>query len=151
MALERVYNIPLRKEFQKAPRYKRAKKAVNALRNFLKKHMKSEDIKIGKQLNLKIWKHGIKNPPHHVKVNAVKDDKGIVKTELYGIPYEEVKEKKKEAKKGKEEKKEGKKQIKKELGKLKEKTKQIKEKEGTKKEGKKAMKKKLEKELKEKK
>mgnify|MGYP001231810801 CR=1 FL=1 len=160
-AIERVYNIPLRKEFQRAPRYKRAKRAVNALRSFLKKHMKSEDVKIGKHLNLKLWEHGIKNPPHHVKINVVKDDKGIVKAELFGKNYEEETEekkkegkkevKKKEEKEGKKERKEGEKQIKEELGKLEEKTKVIEEKDGEKKEGKKALKKKLEKELKEKK
>ena len=159
--VERIYNVPLRKAFQKAPRYKRAKRAINTLKRFLKKHMKSEDIKLGKHLNFKIWEHGIKNPPPHVKINVTKDDKNIVKAELYGIPYEEeVKEekkkedKKKETKEGKEEKKEGEKEIKKELGKLEEKTKELKEdkkEEGVKKEGKKAMKKRLEKELKEKK
>jgi len=96
--LERMYNIPLRKEFQKAPKYRRAKKAVNAVKSFLKKHMKVDDedkIRIGKYLNDEIWKHGIKNPPHHVKVNVIKDDDGKVTAELVGAPVEKVKEKKK--------------------------------------------------------
>ena len=92
--IERTYNIPLRKEFQKVPRYKKSKKAVTALRQFLSKHMKSDNIKIGKEINEKIWNHGIKNPPHHVKVTVTKDDKGEVKAELFGM-------KKKEDKKGK--------------------------------------------------
>lgn len=109
--LERTYNIPLRKEWLKAPRYKRAKKAVKAIREFLMKHMKSEEVKVGKHLNLKIWEHGIKNPPHHVKVNAIKYDNGVVKAELFGfkIEEEEKEEKKKEAKKTEE-------SVKKELG-----------------------------------
>ena len=102
--IERTYNIPLRKEFQKVPRYKKSKKAVTALRQFLSKHMKSDNIKIGKEINEKIWNHGIKNPPHHVKVTVTKDDKGEVKAELFGM-------KKKEDKKGKKvEKKEVKKE-----------------------------------------
>lgn len=114
MALERTYVVPLRKEFMKAPKYKRAKKAVNALKEFLKKHMKSDNVKLGKNINLEIWKNGIKNPPHHIKVNAVKDDDGIVKAELQGFEYKEMtkeerekaeKEKKKE--KPKEEEKTG--------------------------------------------
>ena len=49
IVLERVYNVPLRKEFLKAPRYKRAKKAVTALKQFLVRHMKSDKIKIGNE------------------------------------------------------------------------------------------------------
>jgi large subunit ribosomal protein L31e len=95
MAIERVYNVPLRAEFLKVPRYRRAKKAANGLRSFLAKHMKvSEDnVKIGKYANLEIWKHGIKNPPHHIKVNVKKDDEGIVRAELVGAPEAKVEEK----------------------------------------------------------
>ncbi len=82
--LERTYNVPLRKEYQKAPSWKRTKKAVSALRNFLKKHMKSDDVRLGKSLNEEMWKHGIRNPPHHVKVNVKKDEEGVVRAELFG-------------------------------------------------------------------
>jgi large subunit ribosomal protein L31e len=96
--LERVYNIPLRKEYQKSPHYRRAKKSIFAIREFLKKHMKSYEVKIGKYLNEKIWEHGIKNPPHHVKVNCTKDEKGVVTVELFDAPKDkqEKKEKSKE-------------------------------------------------------
>lgn len=88
--MERTYNIPLRKEFSKTPRWKRTNKAVSALRSFISRHMKSDVIKIGKNLNNFLWKHGIKNPPHHVKVNLVKEDDGVVKAELFGHKYEEL-------------------------------------------------------------
>lgn len=81
--VERTYNVPLRKEYMKAPRWKRTKKAVTALREFLAKHMKSENVHLSKELNEALWKHGIQNPPHHIKVKAVKDDKGMVKAELF--------------------------------------------------------------------
>lgn len=87
--IERTYNVPLRRGFQKAPRYKRADRAVSTLRTFLKKHMKSEDVKIGKTLNNYLWFKGIKNPPHHVKVDVVKDDDDVVKAEMHGIKYKE--------------------------------------------------------------
>lgn len=90
MAIERTYNVPLRKEFQKAPKYKRAKKAITALKQFLAKHMKTDEVKIGRNLNEFIWNQGIKNPPHHVKVNVVKDDDNIAKAELFGYKYEEL-------------------------------------------------------------
>lgn len=99
--VERTYNIPLRKGFQKAPKYKRAKKAISVLNKFLQRHMKSKDIKIGRYLNEKIWERGMKSPPHHVKVNVTKDSEGVVRAELFDAPKEIVKEKKK----GKAEKK----------------------------------------------
>ena|SRR3989338_6729190 len=83
--LERTYTIPLRREFLKVANWRRTEKAVTAVREFIVKHMKSKDVKIGKALNEKLWQHGIKNPPHHIKVNAVKDDKGTVKVELFGV------------------------------------------------------------------
>lgn len=80
----------------KAPRYRRAKKAVNTLKEFLVKHMKSEDVRVMPELNLEIWKHGMQNPPSRVKVNVSKDDKGVVKAQLFGIPMaQEVKKEKK--------------------------------------------------------
>src|SRR3989338_5106209 len=84
--LERTYIIPLRREWLKAPKYRRAKRATTAVRSFLVKHMKSDSIKIGPFLNQEIWKRGIKSPPHKIKVTAVKDDQGVVKAELFGVP-----------------------------------------------------------------
>jgi len=105
--LERTYTIPLRKEWLKKPKYKRAKKAITTIREFLTKHMKSEKLKISKELNDAVWFRGIKNPPHKIKVNVVKDDEGIVFATLFGVkPKEEKKEGKKEASEKKEEKKE---------------------------------------------
>ena len=82
--LERAYNVPLRKEWLKVQRYKRTQRAVKALKQFMVRHMKSEDVKIGPYLNEHMWKHGIKNPPHHVKVNAHKFEDGRVHVELEG-------------------------------------------------------------------
>jgi large subunit ribosomal protein L31e len=114
--LERTYNIPLRREFLKVPRYRKTQKATKALREFLAKHMKSEDIKIGKSVNEHLWKHGIQNPPHHVKVTVTKDDKGVVKAELFGLKEKltskERKAKKEEKKKAADEKKAEKKEVK---------------------------------------
>ncbi len=88
MATERVYTIPLRREWLKAVRYQRAKKAIRGIKEFLMRHMKVEmsEIKLGTYLNIEIWKHGIKNPPSKIKVNVIKDDKGLVRAELVGAP-----------------------------------------------------------------
>ncbi len=114
MIIERTYNIPLRKEWLKTPRYKRAKKAIIAVKEFLSKHMHQEDqskIKLGEHINLEVWENGIKNPPHHIKVNVKKLEDGTVYAELFGyelkVPGEEEKKKeKKEKKEAKTEKKE---------------------------------------------
>jgi hypothetical protein len=66
--------------------------------------MKSENVKIGKFLNEFLWMHGMKNPPHHVKVNVARVD-GVVYAELFGKPLKIGKE---EDKKKTEEKKEDK-------------------------------------------
>ncbi|PIN87822.1 hypothetical protein COV12_01800 [Candidatus Woesearchaeota archaeon CG10_big_fil_rev_8_21_14_0_10_32_24] len=82
--IERVYNVPLRKEFMKVARWKKTKKAVTALQQFLAKHMKTKNVKLSKELNEHVWKHGIKNPPHHVKVTVSKDENGVAHAELFG-------------------------------------------------------------------
>ncbi|QQG38420.1 MAG: 50S ribosomal protein L31e [Candidatus Woesearchaeota archaeon] len=110
MADEVIYNVPLRSEWLKVPRWRRSKKAVKALREFISKHTKSDNVKIGKYLNLRMWEHGAKNPPGKITVKVIKDkDKVIV--ELPGIeipkeePKKEVKEDKKELTKEEKEKK----------------------------------------------
>ena len=103
--LERTYTIPLRREYLKVPQYRRTEKASRALREFLVKHMKSENIRIGKFLNEYLWMHGMKNPPHHVRVNVVKIPEGTVYAELFGKPLKFGKDEKKEGKAAKEEKK----------------------------------------------
>lgn len=112
ITLERTYNIPLRREYLKVQNWRRTEKAVTATREFLKRHMKAESIenvKLGKELNEELWKHGLKNPPHHVKVTVTKDKEGLVRAELFGVKKEEEKKEKKKRtgkKEGTEEKKE---------------------------------------------
>lgn len=113
MVIERVYNIPLRKGFRQTARYKKTKRAGAVLKEFLSRHMKQPDLKkvlIGRNLNIELWKHGIKNPPCQVKVTVIKEDNGDVKAELYGFKYEH---KKKAEKEDKESKAEAKKEAKK--------------------------------------
>ena len=64
---------------------------MKTIQAFIRKHMKSNDISIGKYLNLYVWKHGMQNPPHHAKVNAVKNEKGKVFVEMVGAPKEKPK------------------------------------------------------------
>lgn len=93
--IKRNYTIPLRRGYANTPRYKRTHKAIRVLKAFLIQHFKTEDIKLGKELNEFMWRHGIKNPPSRVKVTAVQDKDGVVKVELEGKEYVEFKVKEK--------------------------------------------------------
>ena len=104
--LEREYVIPLRNKWKRVPRYKRANKAVKAIKEFLAKHMKIRDrdlkkIKIDRYLNEEIWFRGIRKPPSKIRVKAVKED-NVVKAELYELPeklkFKKAREDKREAK-----------------------------------------------------
>ncbi|MBN1376857.1 60S ribosomal protein L31 [Candidatus Woesearchaeota archaeon] len=96
--IKRTYNVPLRKGFINTPKYKRTKKAVSTLKLFIKKHMKTDNVKIKKELNDHLWKKGIKNPPHHVRVDVIKKD-NIAYVNLEGKSLET--EEKKKAPEGK--------------------------------------------------
>lgn len=85
-AEERNYTIPLRKDFIKVPKYYRAKRAVSHVKGFISKHMKVDDVKIGKNLNEAIWEFGIKNPPGKITVKATKEG-NTAKVELEGYDY----------------------------------------------------------------
>lgn len=89
--LEREYIIPLRREWLKVPQYKRANKAVKAIKEFLVRHMKVYDrdlrkIKIDILLNNELRFRGMRKPPAKIKVKAKKFDNGIVRVELAEIP-----------------------------------------------------------------
>ena len=106
--IERTITLNIRKELMKPPLYRRAKKAISALKTQLARHMNvaEEKVKLGTHLNLKIWEHGIKRPLHKITILAKKDDKGTVTAELPSIPQKKqnarmTKEKEKQAKKEK--------------------------------------------------
>src|SRR3989344_6759289 len=116
MAEDKIFTINLRKEFLKKPRYKRTKKAVRAVREFIIRHLKVEEVKIGRHLNEKILERGRKNPPSKIKVKAQVEDK-VAYVELPEFEFERVKtiEDKKTPTKKELEKKEQEKELNKEL------------------------------------
>ncbi|MDD3984874.1 MAG: 50S ribosomal protein L31e [Methanobacterium sp.] len=79
--MERVYIIPLR-DVKRVPRTIRSPKAIRLVREFLKKHMKSDDIKIDTSVNEKIWERGIQKVPPKIKVKAIKEEDGSVSVTL---------------------------------------------------------------------
>ncbi len=89
MAEEKLFIINLRREFLKKPRYKRAKKSVTAVKEFISRHLKVEEVKIGRRLNELIWSRGARKPPAKVKVNAYVEDKKAY-VELQGYKFEKA-------------------------------------------------------------
>jgi large subunit ribosomal protein L31e len=88
--LEREYIVPLRKGFLNVPHYRRAKKAVKVLKEFMVRHMNIRDgdtrkVKINIHLNNEIWFKGIKKPLAKIKVKAKKIG-GVVYVELADVP-----------------------------------------------------------------
>jgi ribosomal protein L31E len=88
--IEREYVIPLREKCRPVPRYKKTSKAIKTIKEFLARHMKVYDrdlnkIKMDIHLNEFLWSRGIKNPPHSVKVRAIKTG-DIVNVELVQMP-----------------------------------------------------------------
>lgn len=78
---EQIYIIPLR-EVKKAPRWKRSNRAIKDIRAFLAKHMKSDDVKLDKTINEKVWSQGSQKPPRKIRIRAMKFEDGQVQAEL---------------------------------------------------------------------
>jgi large subunit ribosomal protein L31e len=91
VVLEREYIVPLRAEWLKVQKYKRATKAVKALKQFMVKHMKVYDrdlrkIKVDIYLNNELRFRGMRKPAASIKVKAIKYDDGIVEVKLVDLP-----------------------------------------------------------------
>lgn len=87
---EKVYTINIRRGILDKPRWNRSKHAVSYVREYLKKHMKVDYVKIDNAISEKIWARSITKPLNKIRVKAIKDDEGIVKAVL----WEETKENK---------------------------------------------------------
>src|SRR5208283_1877265 len=75
---EKIYTIPLRHVWVVTPRGKRAPRAVRDVRDFVSRHMKSEEVAVSNDVNQAIWSRGINKPPRKITVRAVKDKEGKV-------------------------------------------------------------------------
>jgi large subunit ribosomal protein L31e len=65
------------------PRYRRTDRVITMIREFAKKSMKSDEVKLDQDLNRQIWKRGKTNPPRKVRLKLVKDEDGAVVVSLY--------------------------------------------------------------------
>ncbi len=79
VATEKVYTIPLRKEWLPEGRVQRTNKSVRSVRMFVERHTHASDIKISEKLNSALWAGGAKNALHtiRVKVNLIEDTASV--------------------------------------------------------------------------
>lgn len=82
--MTRVYTIRLGKAWG-TPRYKRTDRVLNMIREFAKKHMKAEKVKIEQDLNRLLWNRGKTNPPRSVRVRMIREDE-VVTVSSFGEP-----------------------------------------------------------------
>lgn len=83
MEEELILNIPLKKT-KLVPRSKKAKRAINEIREYVVRHLKADekDIWIDNRLNERIWSRGIQKPPSKIRVKAIKFEDGLVEVSL---------------------------------------------------------------------
>jgi len=75
----KTYTIPLKSVFG-AFKNKRAKNASTAVREFVKKHLKTGDINIDSEVNEFIYSQGMSHVPRRVKVSvSMEEGKALVK------------------------------------------------------------------------
>ncbi len=98
MADEKILTIPLREAYKKA-RVKRSPYAVRIVKNFIKTHTKANEVKLGENLNNKLWERGTKKPPRSIRIKAVMEGK-VAKVELLGFEYKEFRAAAKTERKG---------------------------------------------------
>jgi len=75
---EKVYTIPLRHVWVVTPRGRRAPRAVRDVRDYVARHMKSDEVAVSNEINSEIWGRSINKPPRKITVRAVKDKEGKV-------------------------------------------------------------------------
>jgi len=78
---EKIYTIPLGRAWITQRPY-RTPKSVKLLRDYIKRHMKTDAIKLQGGLNRFLWQRGIEKPPRRVRVRATKDKDGTVRVYL---------------------------------------------------------------------
>lgn len=79
---ERVYTINLGKVLLSQSQH-RAVRAINIIKEFTKRHMKTNSIKIDEDLAHQVWSRGIRSPPRKIRVKMSKTDEGAILVSRY--------------------------------------------------------------------
>lgn len=83
----RDYTIHLHKHVHGIAFKKRAPRAVKAIKEFAKKAMGTNDVRVDSSLNKQVWARGIKNVPHRIRVrlSRKRNDEEGAKEKLYTL------------------------------------------------------------------
>ena len=81
--LDRVYTIPLGKVLL-SPDNHRAKRAINMIRDFARRHMKIDDVRIDEEVAKAVWSRGMRRPPRRIRVHMTRADEGYIQIHMYG-------------------------------------------------------------------
>ena len=79
---ERVYTINLGKVLL-SPDNQRAKRAINMIKEFTRRHMKTEEVKLEEDVSHLVWSRGIRRPPRKIRVRMTKTDEGYILISKY--------------------------------------------------------------------
>lgn len=90
IVLERVYTIPFYPKMNGIPRTKRAPRAMRMIREFVSKHLKSDELIFDAEVNEFIWARGIQKPPRKITVRVVKSDDDVVEIFLVSSKDQEI-------------------------------------------------------------
>lgn len=85
--LERVHTINLGKVLLSQPQH-RAVRALNMIREFARRHMKTQDVKIDEDLARQVWSRGARSPPRRIRVRMNRTDMGHILVSRYDGPVE---------------------------------------------------------------
>jgi large subunit ribosomal protein L31e len=105
---EKIYTINLRNAISRAAKWEKSRKSVEVVRDFLKRHTKGDEVKIGQSITEKIWERGSQKPPIKIRIKVIETEEGegeekkkIIKAEMLGVVFpEESKKEGKEKPKG---------------------------------------------------
>jgi large subunit ribosomal protein L31e len=75
--IERIYTVNLAKAWD-TPKYRRTDRVINIIKEFTRRHMQTNKVKIDQDLNRHIWSRGKKNPPRKIRLRMIKEDDDTV-------------------------------------------------------------------------
>lgn len=78
----RIYTVNLAKAWD-TPKYRRTDRVINIIKEFTRRHMQTNKVKIDQDLNRHIWSRGKKNPPRKIRLRMIKEDDDTVVVSSY--------------------------------------------------------------------
>ncbi len=79
---ERIYTVPFFPKLAYSKRKKRAPRAINILREFVKRHMKATNVIIATDVNEKIWSRSREKPPRRIRVRCLRTAEDKIEVHL---------------------------------------------------------------------